>query len=104
MKNLSVEEWKNESIDNPNAVILDVRTKDEFDEAFIPDAKLIDIQNPANFTSSVEELDKEKNYYIYCRSGQRSTMACQVMENMGFTKVNNLDGGILAWDGPIETK
>lgn len=102
MKNLDNKEWKQGFESSPNSEIIDVRTPSEFAEGYIPNAKLINIQNPSEFTSSVEQLDKDKSYYIYCRSGRRSEMACQVMENMGFKDVNNLATGIIEWDGSIE--
>lgn len=102
MKNLDNKQWKEGSERNSDSQILDVRTPEEFAEGYIPTAKLINIQNPSEFTSGVEKLDKEKSYYVYCRSGKRSEMACQVMENMGFKDLNNLATGIMKWDGSIE--
>jgi rhodanese-related sulfurtransferase len=102
MKNLDNKEWKSGFENTDNAKILDVRTPGEFAEGYIPQAKLINIQDPAGFTEEVEKLDKDQAYYIYCRSGKRSQMACQVMENMGFKDVNNLATGIMEWDGEIE--
>ena len=102
MKNLDNKEWKQGFENTKDAKILDVRTPSEYAEGFIPNSKLINIQDPAGFTEEVEKLDKDKSYYIYCRSGKRSQMACQVMENMGFKDVNNLATGIMEWDGEIE--
>lgn len=102
MKNLDNKSWREGFENDDNSVILDVRTPDEFSEGYIPSAKLLNIQNPAEFTSGVEQMDKDKAYYVYCRSGKRSQMACQVMENMGFSNVNNLATGIIEWDGKIE--
>lgn len=101
MRNLSTTDWKNELADE-NAVILDVRTVEEYNNGFIPNSVLIDIQDPAKFTEEIEKLDQSKNYYVYCRSGKRSMLACQVMENMGFTNLANLEGGILDWDGEVK--
>ena len=47
-------------------------------------------------------MDKNKSYFIYCRSGNRSSKACFIMNSMGFKKTFNLMGGILEWDGEIE--
>ena len=102
MKNLNNTDWKLGYENSDVAAIIDVRTPDEYAEGYIPNSKLINIQNPAGFTAEVEKLDKDKSYYIYCRSGRRSEMACQVMENMGFKDVNNLATGIIEWDGDIE--
>lgn len=102
MKNLENKQWREGYENADHAEIIDVRTPEEFAEGYIPTAKLINIQNPSEFTDGVEKLDKDKPYYIYCRSGKRSEMACQVMENMGFKEVNNLATGIMKWDGKIE--
>ncbi len=101
MRNLSTAEWKKE-IQQEDAVIIDVRTPEEYNNGYIPQSKLINIQNPSGFTEAIEALDKTKPYYIYCRSGKRSMLACQVMENLGFSEVANLNGGILDWDGEIK--
>ena len=50
----------------------------------------------------MEQLDKSKAYFVYCRSGARSARACAVMEQSGFPVTFNLLGGIIAWEGPTE--
>ena len=48
------------------------------------------------------ELDKSKNYYVYCRSGGRSAQACAVMTQMcGFENAYNLLGGFMNWEGEV---
>lgn len=84
-----------------NGVLLDVRTRGEYSQGYIPGAKLIDISSPG-FTEAVDKLDKTKSYYVYCRSGGRSGSACNVMTKMGFEKVHNLSGGIMSWHGPVK--
>ncbi|WP_127844759.1 rhodanese-like domain-containing protein [Psychroflexus aestuariivivens] len=104
MKNLEQKQWIDGLQKDKSAVILDVRTPEEFEEGFIKDAKLINIQNPETFMSEIEKLDKSTPHYVYCRSGKRSEMACQIMEKSGFEKTYNLSGGILEWRGDVETK
>lgn len=94
-KNLSAEEFE-KGMTAPDAVIIDVRTPMEYSEGHIKNAKLIDIYD-RNFTSEIEKLDKNKSYYVYCRSGSRSSSAAGYMVSKGFTKVYNLNGGIIAW-------
>ncbi|HET54986.1 MAG TPA: rhodanese-like domain-containing protein [Ignavibacteria bacterium] len=84
-----------------DAVLIDVRTKGEHEEARIPNSKLIDIMDPM-FLDKIDELDKEKSYYLYCRSGNRSYHAGRAMIQRGFTKVYNLEPGIIGWMGEIE--
>lgn len=84
-------------------VLIDVRSRDEAMEGMIEGAILIDIYDP-NFESAIEQHDKNKNYFLYCRSGNRSGMAAQMMEAMGFKSVCNLEGGMLDWMGEtVET-
>lgn len=95
MKNLSQKEWEEKTVSDPNAVIIDVRTQGECADGIIEGAKCLDIFKKDNFLSELKKMDSSKNYYVYCRSGQRSANACSVMENMGFDNVFNLTGGIL---------
>jgi len=87
-----------------NAVVLDVRTDDEVAEGIIPNAIHIDIYKGQEFIDEIEELDKSKNYYVYCRSGNRSGKACQIMEQLGFENAYNLEGGMLEWTGDVVGK
>ncbi len=99
--NLDQEDWKNQLDKDANAVILDVRTEDEFNEGMIPGALNIDIYKGQGFIYSIEELDKSKNYYVYCRSGGRSGQACSIMSQLGFENAYNLLGGIMNWEGEV---
>ena len=83
-----------------DVVVLDVRTAGEFEEGFIPHARNIDIMG-GRFADELAKLDKSKTYLVYCRSGNRSGSACSVMAANGFSKVYNLAGGIMFWDGPV---
>ena len=99
--NLDQEDWKNQLDKDANAVILDVRTEEEFNEGMIPGALNIDIYKGQGFIYSIEELDKSKNYYVYCRSGGRSGQACSIMSQLGFENAYNLLGGIMNWEGEV---
>jgi rhodanese-related sulfurtransferase len=50
----------------------------------------------------LEKLDKNKAYYIYCRTGSRSANTCELMKEIGFAKTYNLLGGITEWEGEVE--
>lgn len=81
-------------IKQQNAQLVDVRTPEEFAESGIPGAKnlpLQDIDRTANTS-----LDKSLPIVVYCRSGQRSQMALQILMSLGFTNVHNL-GSFMAW-------
>lgn len=102
MADLSQEEWTQQLEKDNNAFILDVRTPEEVEDGFIPNARNIDFYLGQDFLSEVEKLDKGKNYYVYCRSGNRSGQACAIMKSLGFTNTYNLEGGFMNWVGEIE--
>lgn len=101
MANLSQEDWKTQLGTDTNAVVLDVRTDAEVAEGIIPNAIQINIYEGQGFIYKLEELDKNKNYYVYCRSGNRSGQACAIMNQLGFENAYNLVGGILEWKGEL---
>ncbi|MBM4150601.1 MAG: redoxin domain-containing protein [Ignavibacteria bacterium] len=80
----------------PNEVILDVRTPGEFQGGHIKEAVNIDFNDPT-FDQQIAKLDKSTPYMVYCLSGGRSAAAANTMRNAGFTKVYELDGGMIAW-------
>jgi len=98
--NLTQEQWWEQYQNDSNAVILDVRTDEEVEEVAIPNALTIDIYKGQGFLDEVEQLDKSKNYYVYCKSGGRSNQACLLMNQLGFENTFNLLGGITEWEGP----
>ena len=79
----------------PKAQMLDVRTADEFKSGSISGARNLDIMT-GQLQASLGKLDKDKEYFVFCRSGNRSGSACKLMAEQGF-KVYNLAGGIGAW-------
>lgn len=79
-------------------VVLDVRTPEEFAAGALPGAILIDINDPS-FTSEVSELDTTQPYLVYCRSGNRSATAVEIMEDLGFSEIYELADGVQAWVG-----
>jgi phage shock protein E len=84
--------FKKEKETNPEVIFLDVRTGMEVNGGKIENAINIDFMS-FNFAQKVANLDKSKTYLVYCRSGNRSGKACQIMHKMGFD-VRNLLGGI----------
>jgi len=99
--NLRQEDWVEQLEADTNAVILDVRTEDEWNDGFIENAINIDIYKGQGFIYAVEELDKSKNYYVYCKAGGRSQQACDIMNQLGFENTYNLVGGMLQWSGKV---
>jgi rhodanese-related sulfurtransferase len=79
-------------------VLLDVRAPEEYAEGQIEGHTMINFFDPG-FPDELAELDKSKNYLVYCRSGNRSGQACGLMEELGFEgELYNLNGGIRAWN------
>ena len=81
----------------PNPQILDVRTPEEFAAAHIDDAKNVNWLGDS-FVAGSEKLDKTKPVFVYCKSGGRSQNAVSKLEELGFTTIYQLQGGILKWD------
>ena len=79
------------------AIILDVRTVDEFNREHIPNA----INIPLDQLDTVE-FDKDSTIIVYCQSGMRSKEAVEKMAEMEYTSLYNLDGGLLNWGGILE--
>jgi rhodanese-related sulfurtransferase len=79
------------SLIEDGALVIDVRTPEEFDAGHLAGARNIDVQ-AADFRERVGELDPEATYVLYCRSGSRAGAAADVMADMGFTEVVNAGG------------
>jgi len=97
-ENLNPSDFKAALEADKNAVLLDVRTPAEVAENAIDGAINLDVMQP-DFSLEVMDLDPQKNYFVYCRSGGRSTQACMIMLSSGIQgRIVNLEGGITAWD------
>jgi phage shock protein E len=79
------------------AAVIDVRTPEEFAAGHIEGAVNIDVNGP-DFDQRIAELDTSQTYAVYCRSGNRSAVATQLMAQQGFTSLYDLSGGIVAWE------
>ncbi len=99
VENLYSKDFRQKIMETADAVILDVRTEEEFQSSRIPDSININVMG-GSFIDKVDSLDKSKTYFVYCRSGGRSAQACSFMVGRGFN-VYNLAGGIMNWNGNI---
>jgi len=81
---------------NPEFIIIDVRTPEEFAEGHIADAVNIDFYSDT-LASELSIMKKDKTYLIYCRSGGRSGSTLDIMADEGFLKAYNVVGGMIAW-------
>ncbi len=86
-----------ELIGNINPLILDVRTDREFNDGHIENSILIPVQVLQMRLSELEEY-KDRPIFIYCRSGNRSTVASRMLIDKGFTQVTNLRHGVNDWN------
>jgi len=83
-------------------VFIDVRTPEEYAAGHIPGAKLIPL---AELEARLSEVPRDRQVYLYCRSGRRSAKAAELLAKHGYTNIENIAGGILAWKAagyPIE--
>ncbi|WP_294265224.1 thioredoxin domain-containing protein [uncultured Chryseobacterium sp.] len=79
-----------------DAQLVDVRTPGEFRNGHLKDALNIDWK-AEDFTGKVAALDKNKPVFVYCMSGPRSTAAAAKLQEMGFKKVYDMQGGMMKW-------
>lgn len=88
----------------PGAVVLDVRTPEEFKAGHVPGAVNMDLHDP-KFADKVAQLDKSKTYLVHCAKGYRSGLATAKMSAMGFENLFDFHGGFTEWQNahkPIE--
>ena len=83
----------------PGAVLLDVRTPEEYEEGHIPGSRNIPVQSMETVESVVSR--KDIPVFVYCYSGARSHRAARMLGRMGYTDVRDL-GGIAGYSGKVE--
>jgi rhodanese-related sulfurtransferase len=81
---------------NPNFVIIDVCTPEEYSEKHLKNAVNLDFYSD-DFIDNLKKLDKNKTYLVYCRVGRRSQKSMDIMKELGFKRVYNMLGGITHW-------
>lgn len=80
----------------PDALVLDVRTAEEYAKGHLPKARNIDWYSE-DFMQQVSGYLKSRPVYVYCLSGARSAAAADKLRSAGFTEVYNMEGGIVKW-------
>lgn len=102
VKNISPKQAR-ELIDKGNDVfILDVRTKDEYNDAHIKGANLIPIQE---LEQNINKIPKDKKVVVHCAKGKRSAKACEMLKDKGLKELYNVEGGLNQWKSegfPVE--
>ncbi|MDN3203294.1 MBL fold metallo-hydrolase [Algoriphagus sediminis] len=93
IKSVSVEELAEIKKENPDATILDVRKKSEYDSEHVLDAE----NAPLDYLNdSMAQIDKDKEYYVHCAGGYRSMIFTSALRARGFDKLIDIDGGFKA--------
>lgn len=82
--------------DNKDVVLLDIRTKREFDSVKIEGSVNLDFSMP-DFPEMVSKLDKEKRFIIIDQNGKKSAMAAELLREEKFSKIHFISGGIESW-------
>ncbi|EKB48670.1 rhodanese-like domain-containing protein [Cecembia lonarensis] len=93
---LSPDQFEKKANKNKRHVMLDIRTPEEVAEGYIEGAEFIDFLG-GYFEEILEELPKNRVYYVYCRSARRTIPATEKMKALGFKKVYMLEGGLNNW-------
>ena len=93
---LNAEAFKQKMEELPNALLLDVRTPEEFSEGAFEGAVNYDFYAP-EFRDLIDSLDRAQPVLLYCRSGGRSGKTAAMMKQMGFKEVYDLAGGYSEW-------
>jgi phage shock protein E len=95
-KNIEIAQARGILKDRPEVIFLDVRTPSETADGMIQGAIQADVTSD-DFLQLISDLDKTKEYVVYCKSGGRSKMACEKMKELGFHNLNNMEGGYSNW-------
>lgn len=85
-----------------DGIVIDVRTPEEVADGVIEKPLIINYRL-SSFTTKINELPKDSTYFVYCQTGSRSRKSCILMENLGFKKVINLEGGWKGWTATFLT-
>lgn len=99
VKSLNSHEFQHELDQNPNKILIDVRTPTEYKSGHIPSAINIPV---SDLDRRIDEIDKQRTVFIYCQSGMRSTQAGRILSKRGFQNLVNLRGGIMSWRGKVK--
>lgn len=100
--NLMEREFRQALEEDKSIVLIDVRTFGEHRMGHIPNSLHIDLFS-SDFSKQIDALDRDKKYFVYCRSGARSANVCSMMAQMGFESTTNLFNGLFDWRGEIVT-
>lgn len=93
---ISPQEMEKLRKEQADLILIDVRTPQEVAAGKIEGAMEIDFHSP-DFRTQLNDLDRDKPYGVYCKKGARSAGAFKMMQELGFTRVYDMEGGYDAW-------
>ena len=97
LANLNFSDFFEQAKADQNGILLDVRTSLEFQQNKIVDCINISYLSD-QLADELEQLPKEKTYYVFCRTGRRSLRVCVLLKNAGYQHIFNLENGIISKD------
>ncbi|MDN4094596.1 MULTISPECIES: rhodanese-like domain-containing protein [Bacillales] len=100
VKNIKADELSKQFTNNSKKVIIDVREPREYENGYIPGAINIPL---SQIKGRMKDIPTDKDIFLYCQSGMRSKQAARILTKGGFKNLFNLQGGIMAWGGKIQT-
>lgn len=92
---VSVEEAR-QKLDAHEALMIDVRERDEWQAGHVKGAQHIPL---GELGTRLDEIPRDREILLFCRSGNRSGKATQLLQAQGFAQARNVEGGIIAWTG-----
>jgi rhodanese-related sulfurtransferase len=96
VKTVAAADFEKKAAAMKDKIILDVRTAEEYKDGHLVGSMLIDYYG-SDFKNEVSKLDKSKPVFVYCKGGGRSSSSCEILKDLGFKEVYNLQGGITDW-------
>jgi rhodanese-related sulfurtransferase len=96
IKTLPAADFETKAASVKDKIILDVRTTEEYKEGHLAQATNIDYYG-SDFKNQVSKLDTSKPVFVYCKAGGRSASSCEILKQLGFKEVYNLQGGLTDW-------
>jgi rhodanese-related sulfurtransferase len=98
LKNLDADKFQKEINESKEKLVIDVREVDEYNSGYIPGAINIPL---SQLNTRINEIPKNKDIYLYCRSGNRSKQAARILMKEGFYELTHLQGGMMSWNGKV---
>ncbi|WP_100372276.1 rhodanese-like domain-containing protein [Bacillus sp. FJAT-45037] len=99
VKEITTTELEKQMETDSEAIYVDVREVNEYEAGHVKGMENMPL---SNFAENYSVLPKDREIVVFCRSGNRSMQAATFLADQGYAKVTNVEGGILAWEGPVQ--